>query len=115
MTVTERDKMFLRRIVEYCDRIGDAKERFGNSFDNFAQDADYRDVVCMNIFQIGELANQVSEETQNLLRDIPWRQMYAIRNILAHAYVKIDDKTIWDTVVHDIPRLAERLKEIIWE
>lgn len=67
----------------------------------------------MNMFQIGELANQISEETQSNIADIPWRQMYAIRNILAHAYVKIDDEIIWDTVMNDIPKLKTRLEEII--
>lgn len=59
----------------------------------------------MNIFQIGELANQISQETQSAIADIPWCQMYAIRNILAHAYVKIDDEIVWDTVMNDIPKL----------
>lgn len=88
------------------------KDRFGDSYDAFVSDADYRDVVCMNIFQIGELANQISDETRERSDDIPWGKMYGIRNILAHAYIKIDDKVIWDTVVNDIPSLKQRLEEI---
>lgn len=113
MNIEERDKSYLQRMVEYCERIEEAKARFGNTFEEYANDADYRDVVCMNIFQIGELANQVSEKTQTIFEEIPWKQMYAIRNILAHAYIKIDDKIVWDTVVNDIPKLQSKLKELV--
>ena len=113
MIMDERDRSYLLRMVEYCERIDEAKKRFGGSFDEYLNDADYRDVVCMNIFQIGELANQIPEDIKNFLNDIPWRQMYAVRNILAHAYVKVDDKIVWDTVVNDIPKLKIRLKEVL--
>ena len=113
MIIEDRDKSYLQRMLEYCERIEEAKQRFGTTFEQYIEDADYRDVVCMNIFQIGELANQISDETQNKLKDIPWAQMYAIRNILAHAYIKIDDKIVWDTIENDIPKLKERLKEIV--
>jgi len=112
MKLEDRDRLFLLRMIEHCERIEKAKQRFGSTFQHFQDDPDYRDVVCMNIFQIGELANQISEKAENSLNDIPWRQMYAIRNILAHAYIKVDHKIVWDTVVHDIPQLSERLKNI---
>lgn len=113
MILKEKDRSYLLRMLEYCERIEKARKRFGESFEHFENDPDYRDVVCMNIFQIGELANQISEETRSALEDIPWRQMYAIRNILAHAYIKIDDEIVWDTVMNDIPKLENRLREII--
>ena len=113
MRLEERDHAYLRRIYEYCARIDAAKQRFGDTFENYSGDADYRDVVCMNIFQIGELANQLSDETREKLNDIPWTQMYAIRNIFAHAYIKVDDRIVWDTVINDIPALQKRLDDIL--
>ena len=113
MNIEERDKSYLQRMVEYCERIEEAKARFGNTFEDYVKDADFRDVVCMNIFQIGEMANQISDKTQTIFEEIPWKQMYAIRNILAHAYIKIDDKIVWDTVVNDIPKLQSKLKKLV--
>ena len=64
---------------------------------------------------------QVYTEIQSLLKedevkekhgDIPWHQMYGIRNILAHAYIIVDRKIIWDTVVNDIPRLRKAIEDI---
>ena len=113
MIKEERDTLYLLRISEYCERITEAVARFGNSFESFVFDADYRDVICMNIFQIGELANQLSEEFKESNDNLPWDQMYGIRNRLAHAYIKVDDKIIWDTVQYDIPKLKEKIDEII--
>ena len=112
MRIEEREQGYIQRMIEYCDRIMEARDRFGDSYEAFINDADYRDVVCMNIFQIGELANQISDETQERLSDIPWNKMYGIRNILAHAYIKVDDKVVWDTVENDIPSLKQKLEEI---
>lgn len=113
MMINERDRGYLQRIIDYCNRILEAKNRFGDSFESFISDADYRDVVCMNIFQIGELANQISDGTQVLLKEIPWKKMYGIRNILAHAYIKVDDRTVWETIEADIPKLKERLEDYL--
>ena len=109
--VNYRDKEYLVRIVEHCHRIEDACNRFGNTYEMFSKDKDFQDVICMNIFQIGEISNLLSEETKELYREIPWHQMYGIRNIMAHAYIQIDNKTIWDTVVKDIPELKKALEE----
>lgn len=113
MELEYRDRGYLLRIKEYCERIENAKERFGNTLEAFQNDLDFRDVVCMNIFQIGELANQISDEVKSELNNIPWAQMYGIRNILAHAYIKVDDKIIWETVEKDIPALKSVLDEVV--
>ncbi|MDO5331676.1 MAG: DUF86 domain-containing protein, partial [Bacillota bacterium] len=65
------------------------------------------------IFQLGEISNQLSDSVKNELSEVPWEQMYGIRNILAHAYIKIDDQIVWDTIVNDIPRLELKLQEIL--
>ena len=60
MKTDDRNTLYIQRILEYCERIEAAVSRFGDSYDAFINDADYRDAVCMNIFQIGELANQLN-------------------------------------------------------
>ena len=113
MSINERDRGLLMRISEHCSRIEDAKSRFGNTVESYIADADYRDVVCMNIFQIGELSNQLSDDFREEFSDISWHQMYGIRNILAHAYIKIDNETVWRTVQNDIPGLKSRIDEVL--
>ena len=105
MKITERDKDYLASILDHCDRIEAAVSRFGNTIEEYLKDADYRDAVMMNIFQIGEASNQLSEECKEALAEIPWNKVYGTRNRIAHAYIKVDDHIIWDVVTNDIPEL----------
>jgi uncharacterized protein with HEPN domain len=43
---------------------------------------------------IGESANHISEDTQLLLPQIPWRQLIGMRHRLVHNYTGIDDLVI---------------------
>ena len=107
----ERDNDCLYRILDYCDRIDAAKERYGDSYESFSQDADFRDVIKTNLFQIGENANLLSEECKEKLSVIPWHQVVGMRNMIAHAYVKIDDRIIWNTVQDDIAVMRKEINK----
>ena len=68
--INESDMDNLSAILDYCDRIISIVERFGKSFDHFDQDEDYRDAVLMNVFQIGEATNRLSDiKTGNRYKD----------------------------------------------
>ena len=100
-------------MIEHCDRIEEIRERLENSFEAFVSDSVYEDAINMNIFQIGELSNQLSEDFRRSAPEIPWHRIYGIRNVIAHAYVVVDKRTIWETVERDIPELHNRLKMMV--
>ena len=79
------------------------------------QDPDYRDAVKMNLFRIGETVNSISDECKEHLKDIPWHQIYGMRNIIGHGYVKVDDEIIWKTVENDIPVLEQIISGVTGE
>lgn len=108
-----RDYGIILRMIEHCTRIQDIKMRFGDSFETFSKDPAYQDAINMNLFQIGELSNQLSDDLRKSRSDIPWHKMYGIRNIIAHAYVIVDLKTIWLTVEKDIPKLVNQLNDCL--
>lgn len=106
----ERDSGIILRMIEHCKRIEEIRERLGNSFEAFVLDPVYEDAINMNIFQIGELSNQLSDAFKESNPEIPWHRIYGIRNVIAHAYVIVDKRTIWETVENDIPGFCNRLK-----
>ncbi|HAN42449.1 MAG TPA: hypothetical protein DCP98_03385 [Sphaerochaeta sp.] len=108
-----RDYGILLRMIEHCKRIVELRERFGDNLESFSSDLAYEEAVNMNIFQLGELSNQLSEDFKNSVPDIPWHRIYGIRNIIAHAYVVVDKKTIWETANKDIPELCDKLKALL--
>lgn len=109
----DRDQGILLRMIEHCDRIAEIRKRLGNSFEAFVEDRVFEDAINMNIFQIGELSNQLSDDFRKSVPEIPWHRIYGIRNVIAHAYVIVDKRTIWETVERDIPDLRDRLKRMV--
>lgn len=61
---------------------------------------------------LGQAANKIKKETQNLFPNIPWAQVIGLRNKLAHDYGEILAKRIWDISRNSIPALVKDLEEI---
>ena len=94
--LSDRDKDNLAAILDYCDRIISIVERFGSSFEQFNQDEDYRDAVLMNVFQIGEATNRLSDDCKEIMNSVPWHEFYGARNVIAHGYIKVKNEIIWE-------------------
>lgn len=63
---------------------------------------------------IGEAASKVSQESQDLLNNIPWRNIVGMRNRLVHAYFDINLDILWKTVVEGLPPIVEEIKQF-WD
>ena len=107
MSIAERDKSILEHILKYCNQIEATLERFGRSKISFIQDQIFQNAVALCLLQIGELAGHLSEDYKRSHSQMPWRQIKALRNIIAHNYGSIDAETAWEIVETDIPALRE--------
>ena len=54
--MNSRDSSILRHMVGYCQQIQKSVERFGDSFEVFQADPDYKNSVALCVLQIGELS-----------------------------------------------------------
>ncbi len=115
MNTETRDKSILEHIVRYCESIEEATNRFGNTMEAFSKDKILRDVCSMYLLQIGELSNNLSQELRGEHEEIPWRDIKAMRNVVAHNYGMISASTLFETIVNDIPTLKASCLEIIEE
>jgi uncharacterized protein with HEPN domain len=70
------------------------------------------DATLRNLELIGEAATHISDELRADHADIPWRLIIATRNRLIHAYLGIDNDTIWSIIQDDIPVLLSALKDL---
>jgi uncharacterized protein with HEPN domain len=62
---------------------------------------------------IDEAASGLSQPLREQYRDVPWRDIIAMRNVLVHQYFGIDVQQIWDTVTIDLPRLKNQIGGIL--
>ena len=105
MKPLERDLSILRHIISYCEQIEQTVEHFGNEAEIFAENKIYRNAAALCILQIGELVGKLTEEFRQQHPAVPWRQIKAMRNIVAHSYGSVDPETTWEIIVDDIPAL----------
>jgi len=108
-----KDYSVLKHIVQYCDRITSTITAFGDDFAIFSGNHIFQDAIALCILQIGELAGHLSDSFRACHEEIPWRQIRAMRNIMAHEYASVNIKDTWETVIRDVPVLKEHCMRIL--
>lgn len=103
----------LEHIVVYCQQIEQTVERFGNSAETFQNDPIYRNAAALCILQIGELVGKLTDEFREQHPAVPWRQIKAMRNIVAHSYGTVDPEITWEIITDEIPQLKAYCEQII--
>lgn len=85
------------------------------TFDKFEEDDKTIDSVLRNLEIMGEASRHIPRLIKEKYTDLPWMEMYTMRNIVIHEYHGVNLKIIWQTVTEDLPPLIPRLKEILEE
>jgi len=62
---------------------------------------------------IGEAATQISEETRQSAREIPWRKVVGLRNLIAHEYFRIDLEVIQAILNEQLDQLEETASRLL--
>jgi uncharacterized protein with HEPN domain len=76
-------------------------------------DAMRYDAILRNLELIGEAATHVPDALRALAPDVPWRQIVATRNRVAHAYLGISADTVWSILHDDLPALNLALRALL--
>ena len=113
MAINRRDRDIIEKISQYCIEIGDAHTTFQKSYDAFVTKSVYRNAVCLCLMQIGELANHLSDEFKDSYKQIPWKAIRGMRNVVAHEYGHIDTVTVWETAENGVEDLLEFCEQIL--
>lgn len=107
-----RYKLYLKDIERAIENIEDSVR--GLSLSDFSKSPDKIDSNAMRIQIIGEslknISNNVWKES-NLDR----QSLIDFRNIISHAYFKINPALLWDIIKKKIPALKEEVKKILGE
>ena len=106
-----KDKGILLQIIKRCNRVVEKVSNISEA--EFSLNDDIKEVVCFNLFQIGELANGLSVEFIKEYNKIPWKQIIGMRNRIVHGYDTINLEIVWNTAIESIPELKEYCKEIL--
>lgn len=109
----DRDIEVLNKILDHASKILDYSSTC-KSYDEFADSGIIVDACVFNIMQIGELAkSELSDETKQQIKAIPWNNIYGMRNRIVHGYSYVDMKIIWETICDNIPELKKEITETL--
>ena len=108
-----RNKVILKKILDYCNQIREACDMFENDYNKFKSSSVFQNACCMCILQIGELCKMLSEELKIKENIVPWKEWCGIRDVFAHQYSNLDYQSAWDTIQNDMPELKRNIERII--
>ena len=92
------------RIAEYID---------GLSFIDFKRDFKTVDAVIRNFEVIGEASKNIPDEVKEKYSNVPWTEMYLLRNKISHEYFGVDYEIIWDVAKNYLPENKLQIDEIL--
>jgi uncharacterized protein with HEPN domain len=86
----------------------------GRDYAGYLEDDLLRSAVERQFEIIGEAFANLRRLDAALAAQLPeLSQIIAFRNVLIHGYASIDDRTVWDTVEQDLPRLLIALTNLL--
>ena len=101
---------YLDDMINFCEKVlsyTDGLDQAGFVASGLTYDATLR-----NLELIGEAANHIPDDIRAAHPEIPWRMIIATRNRLIHAYLGIDDDTVWSIIQTDVPELLPLLEAL---
>ena len=109
--LTTKDKGILLQIVKRCNRINEILSTVNKK--EFDSDDNIKELACFSLFQIGELANNLSPDFIINYDEIPWKQIVGMRNKIVHGYATVEFDIVWNTAKDSVPKLKGYCKKIL--
>ncbi|MCC8105483.1 MAG: DUF86 domain-containing protein [Clostridiales bacterium] len=105
-----RNEVVVSKMLTYIDKI----QRYSNgmTYDTFVENDLVLEACVFNLSQLGELANKVDQEYKKKHSEIPWSQVYGLRNRIVHDYEGVNLQLVWEIISDDLPELKESLQVI---
>lgn len=108
------------RVADYVDHMLNAIERIhrytqGMTDAAFLADELVQDAVIRNLEIVGEAARNIQRDHPSFAAahsDVPWEEMYLMRNRVAHGYFSVDLDVVWQTLQRDLPELRQQISRI---
>jgi len=108
------------RVPDYLEHILAAIQRIhrytqGKTESDFLENEQVQDAVLRNIEIIGEAARNIvrsDPEFVTLHSEVPWEEVYLMRNRICHGYFSVDLEIIWHTVQRYLPELEQQLQSL---
>lgn len=103
--------MYLEDILLAINRIAEYIETLSSA--DFSRDYKTVDAVIRNFEIIGEASKSLPAEIKAKYSEVPWTEMYLLRNKISHEYFGIDYEIIWDVASNYLPGNRKQIEDIL--
>ena len=104
------DLRYVADLINACQKIITFTDGCGEA--DFRQNELVWSAVAYQMIVLGEAAKRLSLETRERNRDVQWKYVVGMRDILSHKYDTINPGEVWRTARGDVPVLLVQLSEI---
>ena len=81
----------------------------------FKESIPFQDAVIRRLSIIGEASKNVPKELKDKHRDINWKNIAGMRDLIVHEYFDMDLDLVWNTIKIDLPVLKKTVTEMLKE
>jgi uncharacterized protein with HEPN domain len=89
----------IQQIEEYLD---------GVSKNDFYNNLEKQDAVLRRLEIVGEADKHISDEIRTEYKNIPWRKIAGMRDVIIHKYFGVTLSMIWIVAKRDLPELKKK-------
>lgn len=108
----DKDNIVIRKILQHVNAVLEYTEKYAE-LDEFEADTMCVEACVFNLMQIGELAKvSLSDEVKDSILNIPWNQLYGMRNRIVHGYEGVKLTIVWAAIKEDLPKLKDELETV---
>ncbi len=109
--MAKNPKFFLDHILESIHLIEDYVK--DADLNDFMASIRMQDLVMRRLEIIGEAVKNLTQDLKNEYPDIEWKKISGMRDVLIHQYFGIDLRLTWNVVKQEIPKLKEKITNIL--
>lgn len=106
-----RSEIVLQKMLSYTIKLMDYCADY--TYDSFTANMILVDACVFNLSQIGELCRVIDDAFAKAHPEIPWREIYGLRNRIVHDYEGVNLRLVWEILSEDIPELNKILQKLI--
>jgi uncharacterized protein with HEPN domain len=87
------------------------ERRLTMTFDEWMSNEDLRLITERLVEIVGEACRALSDDYRTQRPDIDWTGFIGLRNVLVHAYHRVQPDLLWEAATVDVPALTARLRD----